>query len=356
MVESDNSNSVEASVAEAPPEPVLRVAPSPHLSKTAVTTRWMMSDVLLGLLPVLAMAVAIFRWYAVAQVGLCILTCLAAEALFTRMRGKPITLSDGSAVVTGAILGLSLPWSAPWHIAVIGSVVAIGLGKAAFGGLGYNIFNPAMVGRAFVMLSFAKELGASAYVSTQSQLTVVTQATPLTAAKKLAADLAAGTITMGEAQVHLESARQLWPLFLGNVNGSLGETSALAVLIGGLYLCLRRSASWEIPTGVILSAFILAGAANLLGLTPFTALYHLVSGSLLFGAFFIATDPVTSPLSPRGKFTFGLGIGALVVLLRLFSGYPEGVMFAVLLMNAVVPLLNQWTIPRPVGGPAPQRT
>jgi len=356
MAESEQSNPVEATVTEAPQHPELRVAPSPHISKTAVSTRWMMSDVLIGLIPVLAMAAAVFRWYAVAQVGLCILTCLAAEALFTRMRGRPITLSDGSAVVTGAILGLSLPWSAPWHIAVIGSVVAIGIGKAVFGGLGYNIFNPAMVGRAFVMLSFAKELGASAYVSTQSQLTVVTQATPLTAAKKLAADAAAGRITMGDVQVQIESARQLWPLFLGNVNGSLGETSAAAVLLGGLYLCWRRSASWEIPAGVVLSAFILAGAANLLNLTPFTALYHLVSGSLLFGAFFIATDPVTSPLTPRGKFSFGLGIGALVVLLRLFSGYPEGVMFAVLLMNAVVPLLNRWTIPRPVGGPAPQRT
>ncbi len=356
MAESEKSNPVEAPVTGRPQQPAFRVAPSPHISETALSTRGMMSDVLIGLAPVLAMAVAVFHWYAVAQVGLCILTCLAAEALFTRMRGKPITLSDGSAVVTGAILGLSLPWSAPWHIAVIGSVVAIGIGKTVFGGLGYNIFNPAMVGRAFVMLSFAKDLGASAYVSAESQLTVVTQATPLTAAKKLAADVAAGRITMGDVQLHIESARQLWPLFLGNVNGSLGETSALAVLIGGLYLCWRRSASWEIPAGVILSALILAGAANLLNLTPFTALYHLVSGSLLFGALFIATDPVTSPLTPKGKFSFGLGIGALVVLLRIFSGYPEGLMFSVLLMNAVVPLLNRWTIPRPVGGPAPPRT
>ncbi len=238
---------------------------------------------------------------------------------------------------------------------MIGSLAAIGLGKAVFGGLGYNIFNPAMVGRAFVMLSFAKELGASAYLTTQSQLTVVTQATPLTAAKKVAADLAAGKITAGEVQAQLESARHLWPLFLGTVNGSLGETSALAVLIGGLYLCLRRSASWEIPAGVVLSAFLLAGAANLLNLTSFTALHHLVGGSLLFGAFFIATDPVTSPLTARAKYLFGLAIGTLVILLRVFSGYPEGVMFAVLLMNATVPLLNQWTIPRPVGGPAPKK-
>jgi electron transport complex protein RnfD len=344
-----------AATAESKQEaPAVRVAPSPHISKTALTTRWMMSDVLVGLAPVVAMAVVLFRWYAVVQIGLCVLTCLVAETLFCWMRRRPTSIDDGSAVVTGAILGLSLPWSAPWHIAVIGSVVAIGLGKAVFGGLGYNIFNPAMVGRAFVMLSFARELGASAYVTDRSQLDVVTQATPLTIAKKVAADLAAGAITVGDAQVQMESTRQLWPLFLGNVNGSLGETSALAVLIGGLYLCLRRSASWEIPAGVILSGLVLAGAADRLGLTAFTALHHVVSGSLLFGAFFIATDPVTSPLTARGKFLFGLGVGVLLVLLRVFSGYPEGVMFAVLLMNATTPLLNRWTIPRPVGGPAPQ--
>jgi len=303
-----------------------------------------------------AMAIFIFRWYAVVQVGLCVLTCLAAEALFTWMRRRPLSLGDGSAVVTGVILGLSLPWSAPWYVAVIGSAAAIGLGKMVFGGLGCNIFNPAMVGRAFVMLSFAKALGASAYVFAQSGLDVVTQATPLTVAKKLAGEIAAGTAVAGDLQLQLESARALWPLFVGQVNGSLGETSALALLVGGIYLCLRRSASWEIPAGALGAAFVLAGLANWAGLTPFTALHHLVGGSLLFGAFFIATDPVTSPVTPRGKFFFGLGVGCFVVLIRLFSGYPEGVMFAVLLMNAVTPLLNRWTIPRPVGGPVPERT
>ncbi len=355
MAEGRTERSAAAATAQAKSEaPAVTVAPSPHISSGALTTRWMMADVLIGLVPVVAMAIALFRWHAVVQLGLCILTCLAAEALFSWVRRQPASVDDGSAIVTGAILGLSLPWSAPWHIAVIGSVAAIGLGKAVFGGLGCNIFNPAMVGRAFVMLSFAKQLGASAYVVDASNLQIVTEATPLTLAKKVAAGLASGAISIGDAQVQMESARHLWPLFLGNVNGSLGETSALAVLIGGLYLCVRRSASWQIPLGVLLSGFVLAGAANLLGLTPFTALHHLVSGALLLGAFFIATDPVTSPLTPRGKFFFGLGVGALIVLLRVFSGYPEGVMFAVLLMNAAVPLLNRWTIPRPVGGPAPQ--
>jgi len=343
-----------ASVAEKPAEEApVHVAPSPHLSDTGLTTQRMMVDVLIGLAPATAMAVFIFRWYAVVQVGLCVLSCLAFEALFTWVRGRPVRLGDCSAAVTGVILGLSLPWSAPWYVPVIGSLVAIGLGKAVFGGLGYNVFNPAMVGRAFVMLSFAKALGASAYVSSERALTVVTQATPLTVAKKLAADLAAGKAVVGDLQLQFAQARELWPLFMGNTNGSLGETSALALLIGGLYLCLRRSASWQIPAGAILSAFALAGAANWIELTQFTALHHLVSGSLLFGAFFIATDPVTSPVTQKGKFLFGVGVGALVVLLRVFSGYPEGVMFAVLLMNAAVPLLNQWTVPRPVGGPVP---
>ena len=338
-----------------PAGPSIHVAPSPHISKTALTTRWMMADVLIALAPAVVMSMVIFRWHAVVQVGLCVLSCLAAEEIFTWMRGQRSRANDGSAAVTGVILGLSLPWSAPWYIAVIGSVVAMGLGKAVFGGLGYNIFNPAMVGRAFVMLSFAKALGAGSYVLAQSDVAVVTQATPMTVAKKFAADLATGKAVAGDMQLQLDAAGEFWPLFLGQVNGSLGETSALALLLGGLYLCLRRSASWEIPVGVLASAFALAGVGNLLGLTPFTALHHLIGGSLLFGAFFIATDPVTSPLTPKGKFIFGFGIGALVIVLRLFSGYPEGVMFAVLLMNAVTPPINRWTIPRPVGGPTPRK-
>ena len=313
-----------------------------------------MIDVLIGLAPAMIVAVVVFRWYAVVQVGLCVLSCLATEALLAWLRRQPVPTGDYSAVVAGVILGLSLPWSAPPYVAVIGSVVAIGLGKAVFGGLGQNLFNPAMVGRAFVMLSFTRELGASAYTDVQSHLAVLTQATPLTVAKQFAAELAAGRMISGDLQVQVEAAGRFWPLFIGQVNGSLGEISALAVLVGGIYLCVRRSAAWEIPAGVLLAAFLLAVAADWAGLTPFTAVGHLVSGSLLLCAFFIATDPVTSPLTTKGKFLFGLGVGALVMVIRLFSGYPEGVIFAVLIMNAVVPLLNRWTIPRPVGGPTPK--
>ncbi len=142
-------------------------------------------------------------------------------------------------------------------------------------------------------------------------------------------------------------------LFLGNTNGSLGEVSALACLIGGIFLCLRRTASWEIPAGVIAAVIIIGGIADWTGASPdWTVWHHLFGGALLFGAFYIATDPVTSPLTPKGKFIFGLGVGALIMLLRLFSGYPEGVMFAVLFMNALTPLINRWTIPRPFGAAA----
>jgi electron transport complex protein RnfD len=331
------------------------VAPSPHLYDSTFTTRGMMRDVLIGLAPALVMAVVVFRWYAVVQVGLCVLACLAAEALFTRMRGRKLPLSDLSATVTGVILGLSYPATAPWYVAIIGSFVAVGLGKVVFGGLGYNLFNPAMVGRAFVMLSFAKEMGASAYREAGASLAIITQATPLTVAKKYGADLAAGKVDTSQ----LPDALQwdgLLPLLVGNVNGSLGETSSLALLLGGIYLCVRRSASWEIPVSCIGAAAVCALLANLCGVSQFSMLHQLLSGALLFGAFFIATDPVSSPLSPKGKIIFGAGVGMLIVLIRVFSGYPEGVMFAVLLMNAAVPLINRWTIPRPLGGPLPQKS
>ena len=310
----------------------LEVASGPHVGARATTQR-MMADVLVGLVPVVGMAVWQFRWYAGLQLAVCVISCALAEVLFAALRGRRATLSDLSAVVTGAILALSLPWSAPVYVGVVASFVAVGVAKAAFGGLGNNIFNPAMVGRAFVMISFASVLGATSYVRPGAALEIMTQATPLTAAKE-----AAGGIP------------ELWPLFLGNVNGSLGETSALACILGGLFLCIRRSASWEIPVSVIAGAALTAGLANLVDPdTPLTVSYHLAAGALLFGAVFIATDPVTSPLAPKGRVIFGVGVGVLVVFIRLFSNYPEGVVFAVLLMNSTVPLINRCTIPRPFG-------
>lgn len=316
--------------------PEIHVSPSPHLSNLKFTTRWMMLDVLIALIPILAVSIYVFKWYAIVQVGICVLSCLAFEALFTSWRGQKLSISDGSAAVTGVILGMSLPWSAPWYVGFIGSLAAIGLGKIVFGGLGYNIFNPAMVGRAFVMFAFPLALSATMYQMANSTNQILTQATPLTAAKLLG------------------QGTPLWMLLIGNTNGSLGETSAIACIIGGLYLIIRRTASWEIPVGGIISLLVFAGIGMIIKPSPeWNLLHHLAAGAFLFGAFFIATDPVTSPLTPKGKFVFGAGYAGIVMLIRTFSGYPEGVMFAVLLMNAITPLINKWTIPVPFGGPVP---
>lgn len=317
--------------------PQLVVAPSPHISTSSFTTRRMMFDVLLALVPVFIVAFIVFRWFAALQVGLSIVSCLVAEAVFTKWRGRKPTLGDGSAAVTGAILGLSLPATAPWYVSVIGAFVAIGIGKIVFGGLGNNIFNPAMVGRAFAMIAFPAAMGASAYVAPEAALDGLTRATPLTALKMLG------------------QSTPLAPLFLGITNGSIGETSALACLLGGAYLCWRRTASWEIPAGALLAFVVFSLGLGRGGPADWTLWHELFSGAFLFGAFYIATDPVSSPLTPKGKWIFGAGFGLLVVLIRKLSGYPEGVMFSVLIMNAWVPLINRWTIPTPVGGPVPTK-
>lgn len=316
-----------------PSSPTIHVAPSPHVFSMGMTTRAMMRDVIIALSPTVIAAIWFFKWYAVTQLLICVITCLAAELIFTRMRSKPISVADLSAGVTGLILGLSLPATAPWYVGFIGSVVAIGIGKMVFGGLGMNIFNPAMVGRAFVMISFAGSLAASGYVDLTGGVDILSQATPLTAHKQ-------SGITS-----------HLAPLFWGYTNGSLGETCVPACLLGGLYLCIRRVASWETPAGVLVASLVLGGIANITDLSAhWTVVHHIFGGALIFGAFFIATDPVTSPLTARGKWIFGMGVGTLVMTLRLFSGYPEGIMFAILLMNALTPLINRWTIPRPFGG------
>lgn len=318
---------------ELPEEPKLHVAPSPHLSDTTFTTKRMMTDVLIALVPLVAMSIYMFRWYAVNQLVVCVAACLSAEAIFVAMRGKKMTLSDCSAGVTGIILALSLPATAPWYVGALASFVAMGIGKVIFGGLGMNIFNPAMVGRAFVMIAFASLMGAGAYENPSSAVDAISQATPLNAFK------GSGIAT------------PIFDLFFGFTNGSIGETSALAAIIGGLFLCIRRTASWEIPAGVISCVVVLAGLADIsANANGYVLLHHVFGGALLFGAFFIATDPVTSPLTPKGKFIFGVGVGLLVMVIRIFSGYPEGMMFAILLMNAVTPLINRWSIPNPMGG------
>ena len=348
----DQGNQVQA--------PAAIVAPSPHLGTSGRSTRSMMYDVLIALVPAVVMSFVVFGAAAGKHIVLCVAACLATEAAFQAARRRKITLLDGSAVVTGLILALSLPWTAPWWIPVIGGLVAVGLGKMVFGGLGANIFNPAMVGRAFLMICFGLQLStppgqypphATRQVVSESGVHCRTEATPMTAWKLKSTDVGGGK---------MERARfPLGNLLLGNVNGSLGETSAVLLLIGGIYLCIRRTATWRIPVGVLMGAMVVAIAVECVhygaGTRPlFRPLHHLFGGALIFGAFFIATDPVSSPISARGRWAFGLGLGVLTMVIRLFSSYPEGVMFSVLIMNSITPLINRWTIPVPVGGKPPK--
>ena len=310
----------------------IHVAPSPHIRDTKANTQKMMIDVLIALTPVVLGSVYLFRAYAVKQLLICLVSCLIAEYVFVRMRGRSMTLKDCSAGVTGIILALSLPGSAPWFVGVIASVVAMGIGKIIFGGLGMNIFNPAMVGRAFVMIAFAGLMSAGSYENITGLVDAVSGATPLSAMK------------FNNTSVEFSH------LFFGNTNGSIGETSSAACIIGGLFLVFKKTASWQIPVSIVLTVLAIAGITDVAKAgSGLFIVHHLFSGALMFGAFFIATDPVTSPLTSKGKWIFGFGTGMLIMIIRLFSGYPEGVMFAVLMMNAVTPLINRWTNPQPMG-------
>lgn len=333
----------------------VRVASSPHLQDTSVTTQRMMIDVLIGLSPVVLAALYFYWYWAALQLVLCIGGCMLTEFIFAKARGREHTLWDCSAVVTGMILALSLPWNTPWFIALIGSGIAMGVGKMIFGGLGMNLFNPAMVGRAFAMLCFAGAIGAGGYVADidlnpanktiveantefggETAADALSGATPLTAAKENGVD------------VPVES------VLASSVYSSLGERG-IFVLFGGLFLLIRRTVKWEIPVGAIFTVAVIAGLGDLMGSSASWSVTHQIfGGAFLLGAFFIATDPVTSPVTPKGRWIFGILFGALVMLLRTLSNYPEGVMFSILLVNALVPLLNRWTIPRPFGGPVPE--
>jgi Na+-translocating ferredoxin:NAD+ oxidoreductase subunit D len=345
--------------------PVIHVAPSPHSFSTSLTTKRMMLDVLIATAPLVVWSIVQFGLGAVLQLATCVIGCIVAEVVFTVMRGRcPLkAVKDLSAIVTGVILAMSLPGTAPWYVGIIAAGAAIGVGKVVFGGLGQNIFNPAMVGRAFVMICFAGALAAGAYEVPAEDpdaetLNVVSQATPMSVLKTKVKDLKENP--PAEDAENDESPVAISSLFMGNANGSIGEVSALACLLGGLYLCLRRTAAWEIPLGVLGASAIVTLLVSLLGnaggmsLLDFLA-YHMLGGALLFGAFYIATDPVSSPITPRGRLIFGVGLGLFIMLFRMMSTFPEGVMFAVLMMNAIVPLINRWTIPTPVGGPVPQR-
>lgn len=332
----------------------ITVSPSPHISKS-MSTRSVMADVVIALVPAIAAAAYYFRIYAVILISTCVISAIVTELVCNLLRKKanPFeSLGDLSAVVTGLILAFSLPPSIPIWAAIIGSCFSIAIGKMVFGGLGANIFNPAMVGRTFLTASFGMMMTTWTVPATinvempdisaaNTTVDTRTQATPLALSKE-AKKTGAGAKTVNE---------QLKATFTGNVGGCLGETSALALLIGAAYLFIRRTISLHIPLAVLLSAFAFGGITYLINVDAYTSpMFHLASGGMLLCAFFIATDSVTAPLTKKGMWIFGIGTGTLIMLIRVVGEYPEGIMYAVLLMNAVTPLIDRLCQKIPVGG------
>lgn len=315
-----------------PDEAKLIISNSPHIHGRESIPN-IMVQVLIALLPAVAAALWFFGLHALRVMLFCTVGCIAAEILWMKGAHRPLhSWKDGSAALTGLLLALNLPANAPWWICLLGSVIAIGLGKQLFGGLGFNPFNPALVARVALLIGFPQQMTSwvAPHPGRWVGLDALSGATPLG----------------GEGAVVASHA----DLFFGNVGGCLGETSALALLIGGAFLLLRRLIKWQVPAAFIGSVALITGIAHAVNpeLTP-PAFYHLLAGGLMLGAFFMATDMVTSPMTARGALIFGLGCGVITSVIRIWGGYPEGVSFAILFMNALTPLIDRYTIGKPFG-------
>ncbi len=306
-------------------EEKLVVSSSPH-QRTTMSVEKIMFYVIAALLPAVAAAVYFFGIYALAIMAVGIIAAVLTEAIIMRfVLKREQSIQDGSAALTGLLLAMCLPPTMPLWTVAIGSAFAVGVGKMAFGGIGCNIFNPAHVGRAFLLAAYPAYMTSWIWPKTSTAVDALTSATPLAALKLQ------GVTT------------PYWDLFIGNVGGSLGETSAVALLVGGIFLIYMKIIDWRIPATYLGTVIILS---FVLGQDP---IFHLLAGGLMIGAFFMATDYVTSPVTPKGRIIFGVGCGLLTVLIRLYGGYPEGVCYSILLMNACVPLIDRYTVPRVYG-------
>jgi len=302
----------------------LTISTNPHI-KDKDNVNKIMWCVILALMPAALAGIYFFKLRALWVILLSVSAAVLTELLIQKLAKKPITINDGSAVLTGLLLALTLsPLVPPW-LPIIGSVFAIAIAKQIFGGLGHNIFNPALAGRAFLVASWP------ALMTMWLLPDGVTGATPLGLLK-------------------LEGVKTSYlSLFLGNTGGSIGEVSALALIIGAAFLFYKKIIDWKIPAAYIGTALIFA---LIFRQDP---IFHLLAGGLLLGAFFMATDYVTTPITKNGKLIFGFGCGFLTIILRLFSGYPEGVMFSILLMNTTTPLIDRFTKPKPFGYRKPEK-
>lgn len=323
---------------------LLTVSPSPHVH-TDDSTRKIMYRVVYALIPALIWSVFVFGLDALRVTAIAIVACLALEYVIQKylLKVKP-SLYDGSALVTGILLAFNVPASLPWWIIVIGAIAAVGIGKLSFGGLGSNIFNPALVGRVFLLISFPVQMTSWPVNQQNAAVDGVSSATPLAAIKE---GITSGT-PVSQLMQDMPSATDM---LLGNISGSLGEISAILLIIGGLYMLYKKVITWEIPVSIIGSVAVIATIFWLVDPQSFVnPVYHLLTGGLMLGAIFMATDMVTSPMTSKGQIIYGVGIGAITILIRLFGAYPEGISFAILIMNAFTPLINNFVKPKRFGG------
>jgi electron transport complex protein RnfD len=334
---------------------MFNISSAPHIrDKTDVPV--IMYSVIAALFPALIGAVYFFGIKAFMIIVLSVVTCVATEGIIERLSGKPLTIRDGSAIVTGILLAFNLPGGVSWWIPVIGSIFAIGVGKMTFGGLGFNPLNPALAGRVFLLISWPVQMTTTWTLPVGfSGSDALTNATPLAIIKHSLKILEnRGANTIDDVNAALAKVSELsdsnMDLFIGNVSGCIGETSVLLLLIGAAFLMYKHYIGWRIPFSfvgtVALLTWIFGGYEGL-----FTGMwmFHILSGGLIIGAFFMATDMVTSPVTYWGQIVFGIGCGVLTTIIRLWGGYPEGVSFAILLMNLAVPLLDRYMRPKVFG-------
>ncbi len=324
---------------------LLTLSPSPHVKNDQTITK-IMYGVVIAMIPAMIISFLYFGFGAIKVTVVAVISCLVIEAIIQKYLMKTaVTINDGSALVTGILLAFNLPSNLPCWMIIVGSLAAIGIGKMSFGGLGNNPFNPALVGRVFLLISFPAQM-TSWPKPNFLNFSFADAETGATALGIMKDGLKAGT-PITELLKEIPSYSEM---FLGQVNGSLGEVSALALIIGGLYMLYKKIITWHIPVSFIGTVFAVSGILYLFNDQQFAnPLFHMISGGLILGAVYMATDMVSTPMTKSGMILFGIGCGLLTIVIRMFGAYPEGVSFAILIMNAVAPIINIYIKPKRFG-------
>ena len=325
-------------------DPII-ISASPHVH-SARTSKKVMYDVLYALIPAFLVSIYVFGINALVLTSVAVLSCILFEYIIQKYLLKTeITITDGSALITGILLAFNLPANLPIWMIIVGALIAIGVAKLSFGGLGYNIFNPALVGRVFLLVCFPVQM-TSWPTAVENNLSLVDAVTGETTLGIIKEGLMYGE-TMSTISEKIPSAMEL---LLGITSGSAGEMSALALLLGGIFLIVRKVITWHIPVTILVTMAVMTGIFWLVNPEMYASpLIHILSGGAILGAFYMATDLVTSPMTKKGMMIFAIGIAVITVVIRLFGAYPEGVSFAILIMNAFVPLIDKYFKPRRFG-------